>query len=371
MQIAVLGWGSLVWDPDTLKQYRISGFRPGGPELPLEFSRVSSDGRLTLVIDEEYGQKKLPTRYAVGEWPNLDSAKLALFEREMRRKLRQKEKIEDSIGYTDRQAVEASINSDLCHKTAHDLILPWLQASNFDGVIWTALPSNFREKRKFSFSIDRAVTYLQSLPLDCQEKALEYFEKAPEEVQTPLRIRLVKVGLIGPNSIIGTQNLKEALGFLKDWVTALIAICTAGIGALAAVVSNLHHYRHYQRWIIAFTLLCLGFSVWWGLNVLYMLPGCAQRKPYPKQDIYSLRTLDRSLGFWVRLFWAGFFGSIISLLLFYASSMGRDFFYLGVLVVLIAIIIIWGPAVWSQRTAVIDKLTELVKKLQNKNVARR
>ena len=53
MKIAVLAWGSLVWDPQDLQ---VAGkFAPNGPLLPIEFCRVSADGRLTLVVDETFG----------------------------------------------------------------------------------------------------------------------------------------------------------------------------------------------------------------------------------------------------------------------------------------------------------------------------
>ena len=45
----VLAWGSLVWDPRELKT--AVKFTPDGPLLPIEFCRISADGRLTLAID--------------------------------------------------------------------------------------------------------------------------------------------------------------------------------------------------------------------------------------------------------------------------------------------------------------------------------
>jgi hypothetical protein len=53
MKIAVLAWGSLIWDPDTLKV--ADDFSLSGPCLPIEFSRISKGERLTLVIDEHLG----------------------------------------------------------------------------------------------------------------------------------------------------------------------------------------------------------------------------------------------------------------------------------------------------------------------------
>ena len=71
MQIVVLAWGSLVSDPRDLQA--AGKFAPNGPLLPIEFCRVSADGRLTLVIDERFGS--VCTSYsAPSAHENLDAA---------------------------------------------------------------------------------------------------------------------------------------------------------------------------------------------------------------------------------------------------------------------------------------------------------
>src|SRR6185437_8748825 len=64
---SVLGWGSIVWDPQGLST--IGDFELIGPRLPIEFCRISRDGRLTLVIDEAFGVpcKTYSARSSFGE----------------------------------------------------------------------------------------------------------------------------------------------------------------------------------------------------------------------------------------------------------------------------------------------------------------
>ena len=49
--IACLGWGSLVWNHDEGLPVE-GGWHTDGPQLPVEFTRVSSGERLTLVVTE-------------------------------------------------------------------------------------------------------------------------------------------------------------------------------------------------------------------------------------------------------------------------------------------------------------------------------
>jgi hypothetical protein len=353
MKIAILGWGSLVWDPGSLSQLCGHFFKQGGPTLRIEFSRVSEDGRLTLVIDRENGAD-VPTRVATSTSSTLDDAVTDVWIRETRffgeRSGAEKRSKDGTIGYADLAGENASIKIHPDHQYAYDLITPWLKTSGFDAVVWTALRSNFKD-----FSVEEAVNYLKSLPRTfhsekaSQQDAFEYIVRAPEEVETPLRKRLRDLGLIprmpSPNDIIGARNVKEALGFLKDWVTALITITTAAIGVFAAFLPNLRHYHHWQRWLLGLTLLCLGLTVFFGCNVLYMLPGCAQRRPFPNEDIYSLRNLHQTLGSWVRRFWWAFLASVLSILTFYASTMGFDFFQLAILADLIVLATIVFPKI--------------------------
>jgi hypothetical protein len=176
MKIAILAWGSLVERPGTLRLASI--WQPGGPQLPVEFSRRSKDDRLTLVIDTANG-RPVPTQFATSALTTLDAAV---------EDLRKREKTStENIGF--------ATLSRQCHRQTVD-ISRWLATSDFDAVIWTALPSNFLERVGDPFSVERAVAYLRALPADAQRTAFEYFRIAPPNVMTPLRERLIADGLL-------------------------------------------------------------------------------------------------------------------------------------------------------------------------------
>jgi hypothetical protein len=173
MKIAILGWGSLIPSPRDLS---IAGdWREGGPVLRIEFSRISSDGRLTLVIDLLNGSA-VNTLYATSTYDQLQDAICNLMAREGTGR--------ENIGIASKQISETNVVN-------HPQILPtvqaWLTASSFDAVIWTDLKSNYREKRHADFSTDDAHDYLENLPSLCKENARKYIKQAPPQTKTALR----------------------------------------------------------------------------------------------------------------------------------------------------------------------------------------
>lgn len=75
MRIAILGWGSLIWDERKEFDQTHGEWAPDGPSLKLEFSRVSQsrDGALTLVIDERNGDE-CEVSYALSTRSNIEDA---------------------------------------------------------------------------------------------------------------------------------------------------------------------------------------------------------------------------------------------------------------------------------------------------------
>lgn len=189
MRIAILGWGSLIWDQRDLP---ISGdWARGGPVLPIEFSRISTRGEragcLTLVIDEQHGAK-VTTRFALSPRTDLDDAIADLRTREGTSS--------ESIGYVNLVRDRERPYARQQHPHACDTIKAWAQAQRWDAVVWTALPSNFDTEKKNPFSVDAAIQHLNGLVEPAKSNALEYLQNAPPEVVTPVRTATIQAGLI-------------------------------------------------------------------------------------------------------------------------------------------------------------------------------
>jgi hypothetical protein len=178
----VLAWGSLVWDPGKLQT--TGKFTANGPLLPIEFCRVSDDGRLTLAIDESFGAL-CKTYSAPSALENLDAARDDLCLREGMADARTVGFVEPASGKQSDLAVEN-------HPQVVATIGAWTEAAGYDAAIWTALASNFDAWGKGGepFSVSAALQYLETLEREDPAKfaqALAYIRKAPPEVETPVR----------------------------------------------------------------------------------------------------------------------------------------------------------------------------------------
>jgi hypothetical protein len=187
VNIAVIGWGSLVWDPRELQT--AAKFVADGPLLPIEFCRISKDGRLTLAIDETFGAM-CKTYSAPSALEDLDAAI---------ENLRIREGMSDtwSVGFVELGSGGQSEAAMERHPQAVATIAAWAESNGYDAAIWTALKSNFDEWGKGGepFSVTAAIEYLETLESDDADtfaRALTYIRKAPPEVETPVREEVLK-----------------------------------------------------------------------------------------------------------------------------------------------------------------------------------
>lgn len=193
MKVAILAWGSLIWAPRDLE---IAGsFELIGPYLPIEFCRVSADGRLTLVIDESLGASCI-TYSVLSAFDDLNRALENLWVREgtQGERLPKNVRRHGRIGFVDLLYGNQSESALKRHPKAVADIRRWAQANSCDAVIWTALASNFHEPDKAGepFSVVSALRYLEMLEAAKLEAALNYIRRAPADAQTPVRAAVNK-----------------------------------------------------------------------------------------------------------------------------------------------------------------------------------
>jgi|SRR5665647_380998 len=186
MKIAILGWGSLIWNPSNLQidtNQKNNGWLTNGPMLPIEFARISRDGRLTLVIVPNE-VNKIQVFYAFSKFLNLDEAILDLAVREGCGR--------DRIGSYNKDAKKKFDNftADKFQNQRSE-IENWTNDQDVDAVIWTNLSSNFKDKLGLNdFKPMDAINYLKYLSPDVKAKAEEYIRKAPRTVDTAIRKKI-------------------------------------------------------------------------------------------------------------------------------------------------------------------------------------
>ncbi len=167
--IACLGWGSLVWDPRTLRIQR--AWFEDGPLVRVEFLRKSSNGRITLVLDE--AATPVRSLWAILDPTQIESAAEALRERE--------------------GVLPKNANRDIGRWATGNPSPPnvvglaeWAASRGVDGVVWTALPHKFHESGARA-SADDIAAYLQTLTGRAREDAERYVRRAPLQVDTAYR----------------------------------------------------------------------------------------------------------------------------------------------------------------------------------------
>src|SRR5690348_6923778 len=118
--IVCLGWGSLIWDPRDLPLVdpRPELWQADGPELPIEFARVSGGGRLTLVIDEH--APAIRVLWSEMSVTSLEGAVAALRKREGTK-----------TSWIGRWSNGVGID-------CIDAIDEWARSRKFEGVVWSA-----------------------------------------------------------------------------------------------------------------------------------------------------------------------------------------------------------------------------------------
>ena len=178
LKTVILGWGSLLWDARPEFDACHDSWQLDGPELPIEFSRISESraGALTLVVDHVNGAN-CRVAYALSTRQDPEDAICDLRAREATTR--------KNIGY-----VFADGSAARGHRSTSKLVAAWAQVKRFDVVVWTDLASNFESKTGRTFSALAATEYAGSLHQYGKVQAAEYIRQAPDFVITPARLAL-------------------------------------------------------------------------------------------------------------------------------------------------------------------------------------
>jgi hypothetical protein len=180
VKIAIIAWGSLCWDPRDLSIISENWFKDG-PELPVEFARISSDGRLTLVVKPNWD--KVKTLYAVSSFDNLKDAI---------ENLRVREGTTDTnIGYYNFLTSEHRMGRAENEMTEN--LFRWKTTHDAEAVIWTDLSPNFSLKRNVAFNLTNIGEYFKELPPEGLRIAREYVVRTPGQINTRFRTEIEQI----------------------------------------------------------------------------------------------------------------------------------------------------------------------------------
>jgi hypothetical protein len=174
MNIACLGWGSLIWKPDSLLINRY--WFDDGPFLPVDFLRQSNDGRLTLVVDQAHGTI-CRTLWALMSTQDLNVAKESL-------RIREGISTENSGTFISSVLVDENVNDPI-----KLTIKEWAHSLKLNAVIWTNLPSKFNNRNNTAPDEQQAVDYLRALDINKRQTAEEYVRRTPQQIDTKYRRR--------------------------------------------------------------------------------------------------------------------------------------------------------------------------------------
>lgn len=174
-RIAILGWGSLVWDPQDLRY--VGDWNADGPVIQVEFARQSNDGRITLVLTETV--KVVQSLWCVSEFEDISYAI---------ENLRAREGIPKANSYKHiGRWSPGSLSPNLIAN-----IDQWAASNELDYVIWTNLPPKFN-KIETKPDLEVIISYLKILDSEVKQRAIKYIVNTPLQIDTEYRPRIMEV----------------------------------------------------------------------------------------------------------------------------------------------------------------------------------
>jgi hypothetical protein len=192
MNIACLGWGSLIWNPDSLplRPERPPRWFTDGPELPIEFARKSSKDRITLVLVRPEAAEPpavlLPVLWAYLTCPDIEEAHEALARREWGTDpLPRRWTSQDWINWKNENIARWPTLPGSSYPHAQQMAA-WANAKKLDGVVWTILPPRFKKIERVPM-LPEVVDHLRGLSGSELQEARDYVRNAPPQIRTNYR----------------------------------------------------------------------------------------------------------------------------------------------------------------------------------------
>lgn len=175
-RFAVIGWGSLIWDLDTLAPHvELPWLMRAGPALSMEFTRVSPKRKMGLAVClDPVDGVPCPTHVVPSARGDIHAVRADLAARER----------------TDHTNIGA-----LCLGTGVDdgnpaivvTVRAWCLEHGWQGAVWTDITPNYAQHHGRAFDVAHAMAYLQGLRGESRDEAVRYIENAPLTTDTPLR----------------------------------------------------------------------------------------------------------------------------------------------------------------------------------------
>lgn len=177
-RIAILGWGSLIWDLESLAPHTTGDWlMEHGPRLPMEFSRISPKRKMGLVVclDPLHGVGCV-THVMRSSKHDIDDVINDLAARE-RAPL-------NLIGAAHGNHSKGRM-PEVCA-----VVTNWCNTNGWDGAVWTDLEPNFTHHTRQAFTLQAGLAYLKTLPPENLTEAYRYIQSAPAQTRTPMRAAL-------------------------------------------------------------------------------------------------------------------------------------------------------------------------------------
>jgi hypothetical protein len=166
--IAVLGWGSLFWDPRELVLE--NPWTEDGPLIRVDYLRRSSRNRVTLVLHETGREvPSLWTSYAGDNWTRVRDM---LVVRE---------------GVTGQPEVIQHWTTGGGERANIAGLPVWAGGKGADHVLWTGLPPRWDRIDGRLPTLEQVVGFLGGLRPDRHHAAEEYVRRTPAQIMTPIR----------------------------------------------------------------------------------------------------------------------------------------------------------------------------------------